>query len=142
MHELNAREVSSGKTLMEGSGGGARGTSGWNYEVTRKSRYPIRSAFARNVSRKFSGDCPATSGVYLDRNFVSGSYAHNGSPDLAHGRKAPALSVHFDLTYRCNERCVHCYLDHDDHGELTTPMLKVLDDLARSGRCFLTFQRR
>jgi MoaA/NifB/PqqE/SkfB family radical SAM enzyme len=28
--------------------------------------------------------------------------------------------VHFDLTYRCNERCVHCYLDHDDHGELTT----------------------
>ena len=30
------------------------------------------------------------------------------------------LSVHFDLTYRCNERCVHCYLDHDDHGELTT----------------------
>ena len=19
------------------------------------------------------------------------------------------LNVHFDLTYRCNERCVHCY---------------------------------
>ena len=30
------------------------------------------------------------------------------------------LAVHFDLTYRCNERCVHCYLDHEDHGELTT----------------------
>ena len=27
------------------------------------------------------------------------------------------ISVHFDITYRCNERCVHCYLDHDDHGE-------------------------
>jgi len=50
------------------------------------------------------------------------------------------LSVHFDLTYRCNERCVHCYLDHDDHGELTTAeCLKVLDDLARSGALFLTF---
>jgi len=50
------------------------------------------------------------------------------------------LSVHFDLTYRCNERCVHCYLDHDDHGELTTAeCLKVLDDLARSGTLFLTF---
>jgi len=50
------------------------------------------------------------------------------------------LSVHFDLTYRCNERCVHCYLDHDDHGELTTAeCLKVLDDLARSGAMFLTF---
>ena len=27
--------------------------------------------------------------------------------------------VQFDLTYRCDERCVHCYLDHDDHGEMT-----------------------
>jgi AdoMet-dependent heme synthase len=50
------------------------------------------------------------------------------------------LSVHFDLTYRCNERCVHCYLDHDDHGELTTAeCLNVLEDLARSGTLFLTF---
>ena len=30
------------------------------------------------------------------------------------------LSVHLDLTYRCNERCVHCYLDHEDYGEMTT----------------------
>ena len=29
------------------------------------------------------------------------------------------ISVHLDITYRCNERCVHCYLDHDDHGEMT-----------------------
>ena len=49
------------------------------------------------------------------------------------------LSVHFDLTYRCNERCVHCYLDHDDHGELTTAeCLNVLDELARAGALFLT----
>jgi AdoMet-dependent heme synthase len=55
-------------------------------------------------------------------------------------QKHRPLSVHFDLTYRCNERCVHCYLDHDDHGELTTDeCLKVLDDLARSGTLFLTF---
>ncbi len=55
-------------------------------------------------------------------------------------QKHRPLSVHFDLTYRCNERCVHCYLDHDDHGELTTAeCLKVLDDLARSGTLFLTF---
>ena len=50
------------------------------------------------------------------------------------------LSVHFDLTYRCNERCVHCYLDHDDHGELTTAeCLAVLDELAKAGTLFLTF---
>jgi len=55
-------------------------------------------------------------------------------------QKHRPLSVHFDLTYRCNERCVHCYLDHDDHGELTTAeCLEVLDDLARSGALFLTF---
>jgi len=26
------------------------------------------------------------------------------------------ISVHVDVTYRCNERCEHCYLDHDDKG--------------------------
>jgi radical SAM protein with 4Fe4S-binding SPASM domain len=50
------------------------------------------------------------------------------------------LAVHFDLTYRCNERCVHCYLDHEDHGEMTTDEVKdVLDQLASSGTLFLTF---
>lgn len=50
------------------------------------------------------------------------------------------LSIHFDLTYRCNERCVHCYLDHDDHGEMTTAEVKgVLDQLAEAGTFFLTF---
>lgn len=49
------------------------------------------------------------------------------------------LAVHFDLTYRCNERCVHCYLDHDDHGEMTTAEVKdVLDQLAAAGTLFLT----
>ena len=47
--------------------------------------------------------------------------------DRALEQRVP-LSVQFDLTYRCNERCVHCYLDHDDHGELTTAEVKdVLD---------------
>ena len=50
------------------------------------------------------------------------------------------LAVHFDLTYRCNERCIHCYLDHDDHGEMTTAEVKdVLDQLAAAGTLFLTF---
>src|SRR5215467_10415506 len=50
------------------------------------------------------------------------------------------LAVHVDLTYRCNERCVHCYLDHDDHGEMTTAEIKnVLDQLADAGTLFLTF---
>ena len=50
------------------------------------------------------------------------------------------LSVHMDVTYRCNERCVHCYLDHDDHGEMTTAEIKdILDQLAEAGVFFLIF---
>ncbi len=44
------------------------------------------------------------------------------------------FSVHLDVTYRCNERCQHCYLDHDDHGEMTlTEIKKVLAQLADAG---------
>ena len=49
------------------------------------------------------------------------------------------LSVQLDLTYRCNERCVHCYLDHDDHGEMTTQEIKhLLDEMAEAGVFILT----
>lgn len=49
------------------------------------------------------------------------------------------LSVQLDLTYRCNERCVHCYLDHDDHGEMTTTEIKsLLQELADAGVFVLT----
>lgn len=50
------------------------------------------------------------------------------------------LNVHFDITYRCNERCIHCYLDHEDHGEMKTAEIKnVLDQLKEAGTLFLTF---
>jgi AdoMet-dependent heme synthase len=49
------------------------------------------------------------------------------------------ISVHLDITYRCNERCVHCYLDHDDHGEMTTAeIMDVLAQLADAGVFILT----
>jgi AdoMet-dependent heme synthase len=49
------------------------------------------------------------------------------------------ISVQVDLTYRCNERCVHCYLDHDDHGEMTTAEIKhLLDEMADAGVFILT----
>lgn len=48
------------------------------------------------------------------------------------------LSVQLDLTYRCNERCVHCYLDHEDRGEMTTAEVRsLLDQLADAGTFFL-----
>jgi len=49
------------------------------------------------------------------------------------------LGVQLDVTYRCNERCVHCYLDHDDHGEMTAAEMRdVLRQLADPGTFFLT----
>jgi AdoMet-dependent heme synthase len=49
------------------------------------------------------------------------------------------LSVQLDLTYRCNERCIHCYLDHDDHGEMTTAEIRdLLDQMADAGVFYLT----
>jgi radical SAM protein with 4Fe4S-binding SPASM domain len=49
------------------------------------------------------------------------------------------LSVQLDLTYRCNEKCVHCYLDHDDHGEMSTAEIKhLLEEMAEAGVFILT----
>jgi len=49
------------------------------------------------------------------------------------------LSVHLDVTYRCNERCEHCYLEHDDKGEMTiTEIADLLGQLAEAGVFFLT----
>ena len=63
----------------------------------------------------------------------------------AEARRVP-LNVHFELTYRCNEQCVHCYCVVE-HGreqvvrphELTTAEVKrVLDELAEMGALYLT----
>ena len=54
------------------------------------------------------------------------------------------LSAHWELTYRCNERCTHCYLDvlpanHVAPGELTTDEgLQLLADLHALGALNLT----
>jgi AdoMet-dependent heme synthase len=50
------------------------------------------------------------------------------------------LAVHMDLTWRCNERCIHCYLDHDDLGEMTfDEIARVLGEMAAAGVFLLTF---
>lgn len=49
------------------------------------------------------------------------------------------FALHLDVTYRCNERCVHCYLDHEDRGELTNDEIKrVLREAADAGTFILT----
>jgi AdoMet-dependent heme synthase len=54
-------------------------------------------------------------------------------------RLSVPFSVQLDLTYRCNEQCVHCYLDHDDHGEMTTLEIKrLLKEMADAGVFVLT----
>ncbi len=49
------------------------------------------------------------------------------------------LAAQIDLTYRCNERCVHCYLDHDDAGEMTFAEFdRLLREMAEAGVFQLT----
>jgi AdoMet-dependent heme synthase len=49
------------------------------------------------------------------------------------------LALHMDITWRCNERCEHCYLDHDGKGEMSTDEIKgVLQELADTGTFFLS----
>lgn len=56
------------------------------------------------------------------------------------------LMVHFDLTYRCHQRCLHCYLPEawrrgeQAKAELDTGQVKrILDQLAAAGTFLLTF---
>jgi len=54
-------------------------------------------------------------------------------------KKIPIVS-HFDLTYRCNLRCVHCYVIPEDRSELTNFEIKgILDQLVGAGTLYLTF---
>lgn len=49
------------------------------------------------------------------------------------------LSAHLDITYRCNERCEHCYLEHDDRGEMSSSEIyDVLQQFVEAGVFFLT----
>jgi len=49
------------------------------------------------------------------------------------------LSAHIDITWRCNERCVHCYLEHDAKGEMSTDEIKdLIRQLADVGTFFLS----
>src|SRR5262245_38686093 len=50
------------------------------------------------------------------------------------------MSVHVDLTMRCNELCLHCYRTIEDRAELTTEEVTgLLEQLARAGTLYLTF---
>jgi radical SAM protein with 4Fe4S-binding SPASM domain len=58
-------------------------------------------------------------------------------------QKATALGIplgaHLDITWRCNERCVHCYLDHEGKDEMSTAEIKdIVRQLADAGTFFLT----
>ena len=52
------------------------------------------------------------------------------------------LSATFEITPRCNFRCIHCYLGRhrDERRELSAGQIRhILDELAENGTLFLTF---
>ena len=49
-------------------------------------------------------------------------------------------STVFELTYKCSEKCKHCYVVDENKKELTTEEVKrVLDQLKEEGVFFITF---
>src|SRR5207249_773565 len=63
--------------------------------------------------------------------------APTGSVERARAALAP-LHVLLELTYRCNVRCVHCYLAGDEREMTLDELTPVLDDLAAAGCLILT----
>jgi hypothetical protein len=50
------------------------------------------------------------------------------------------LNVHFDFTCCRNERCLHCYLERPDLGEISAvDVFDILYQLASAGSLLLTF---
>ena len=84
---------------------------------------------------------------------MGAGWASEPAADLLAGLLAQArqerrlLSVHWELTHRCNERCRHCFLPvsgpHDRavaHAELTTgEALALIDQVAALGALSMTF---
>lgn len=64
----------------------------------------------------------------------------------AEQRRTP-LNMHLELTYRCNEQCVHCYcvVEHGKEAEAAKreltyeEIVRVLDQLAELGCLYVTF---
>ncbi|MFQ5876150.1 MAG: radical SAM protein [Acidobacteriota bacterium] len=69
---------------------------------------------------------------------VSYSEWGNAVRRASRGTRLP-LSGSFEITFRCNLRCVHCYIpDFSGRGELTTGEVKrVLDEIADAGCLWL-----
>jgi len=78
---------------------------------------------------------------------VAGQHPQNLYEQLltAARRQRRLLHVHWELTYRCNEHCTHCYLDVLRPGAVapnelsTVECLQVVDQLADLGVVNLTF---
>ncbi|HEC69845.1 MAG TPA: radical SAM protein [Candidatus Omnitrophica bacterium] len=55
-------------------------------------------------------------------------------------KKNIPISAMFELTWRCNLKCIHCFQCPPTNEELTTEEIKkILDQLAEAGCLFLTF---
>lgn len=68
----------------------------------------------------------------------SGTLENEISEEFVEGNRL--YSVTFELTYRCNEHCRHCYVYDEGGEELTTKQVKIiLDDLHSMGVVTILF---
>lgn len=65
-----------------------------------------------------------------------------GYQEFAHKARRESIPLYatFELTYRCNLRCVHCYLAEQNRHELSTgEICEIIDQLAAAGTLELCF---
>lgn len=49
------------------------------------------------------------------------------------------FAITFEMTYACNERCVHCYMDRDREALSLNEIKRILDEVASAGCLFISF---
>ena len=83
-------------------------------EEDKFSPYLFMVIHAVDYSRKDGVFATGELNFFLGKNFLV-TYQHS---------LGEVGAYQLDVTYRCNEACIHCYLDHEDHGEMTTAALQ------------------
>ena len=79
---------------------------------------------------------PAPDGV---DNYESGGYDALLDLELRAIEGLVPFAATFEVTYSCNEKCVHCYMDRTGSRLSLTKIKDILDQLAEAGCLFVSF---
>lgn len=117
------------------------------YRSEEEAAETLRAAFTISDDTSFRTGLHSFVEQMAADSILRPSYVHAGPrSDLERDEASRATqqgrlsSATLELTYRCNEKCRHCFIVDDHRAELTTSQVcSVLDELAEFGVQDLTF---